>query len=65
MTIKTYLWAVALALFTVGTFGFALPFLISAASNELLIAGIILLIGYPIVALKILKKVLNSVNYKA
>lgn len=61
---KLYLSAVGLIVFTIAIFGFVLPFLISAASTELVLFGWAILILYPVVAYKLVLSIYNQIKAK-
>ena len=47
---KIYLFTVAFVAYAIATFGFILPYLISAASNELVLAGYFVLALFPVIS---------------
>lgn len=59
---KIYLKAVFFVAVTVAIFGLVLPFLFSARDDSLVIAGVIVLAGYPVFAWHYGLNVLNQIK---
>jgi hypothetical protein len=54
MKTKTFLWIVALFIFYFATIGFILPFMLSAASDELVIGGFLVILIVLFVTYKVI-----------
>jgi hypothetical protein len=61
---RIYALVVSYVALVVATFGFILPFLISAASTELVLAGYFLLALFPIISYYSIMKIVNLTKEK-
>ena len=62
---KTYLYSVAYISYVVATFGFILPFTVSAASTILLFVSYFLLALFPVISYKFVMMIKNKWKAKS
>ena len=61
---KLYLTIIIFTVYLIASFGFLLPYLISAADNYLVMEGVVYIISIPVIGYYTIKSIINQIKNK-